>query len=91
MMTLRAQVALCTAVCTIPLGRLSESLSLSHAVAIACSALFQRRTQSADGEGGGGRSLYSAQYSGGGGEQGGAGLTPQLLPLAPAPVPPAGM
>lgn len=37
------EVRLCGAVCTLPLGRLQESLSLSHAVVIALSQLFQAR------------------------------------------------
>jgi len=36
-----AEVAACSSVCTIPMGRLQESLSLSHAVAIALCAIFE--------------------------------------------------
>lgn len=39
----RQEVRRCGAVCTLPVGRLQESLSLSHAVVIALSALFQAR------------------------------------------------
>ena len=35
------EVAACSAVCQLPMGRLQESLSLSHAVAIAMSAAFE--------------------------------------------------
>ena len=35
------EVAACTAVCQLPMGRLQESLSISHAVAIALSAAFE--------------------------------------------------
>lgn len=36
------EVAACDAVCQIPMGRLQESLSLSHAVVIALCAAFER-------------------------------------------------
>ena len=35
------EVAACSAVCQLPMGRLQESLSLSHAAAIAMSAAFE--------------------------------------------------
>ena len=35
------EIAACSAVCQLPMGRLQESLSLSHAVAIAMSAAFR--------------------------------------------------
>lgn len=35
------EVAACAAVCQLPMGRLQESLSLSHAVSIALSAAFE--------------------------------------------------
>ncbi|KAF5838962.1 hypothetical protein DUNSADRAFT_1907 [Dunaliella salina] len=35
----------CDVICSIPIGRLQESLSLSHAVSISLSSLFQRRTE----------------------------------------------
>ena len=38
------EVRRCSAVCTLPTGRLQESLSVSHAVVIALSHLFQKRT-----------------------------------------------
>lgn len=37
------EVDLCTATCSIPMGRLQESLSLSHAVTLALSPLFETR------------------------------------------------
>jgi tRNA C32,U32 (ribose-2'-O)-methylase TrmJ len=40
-----AEVAVCDAVCSIPMGRLQESLSLSHAVAVVLSQLFQKRLE----------------------------------------------
>eukprot|EP00200_Dunaliella_tertiolecta_P004582 CAMPEP_0202347334 /NCGR_PEP_ID=MMETSP1126-20121109/5738_1 /ASSEMBLY_ACC=CAM_ASM_000457 /TAXON_ID=3047 /ORGANISM="Dunaliella tertiolecta, Strain CCMP1320" /LENGTH=339 /DNA_ID=CAMNT_0048938865 /DNA_START=113 /DNA_END=1132 /DNA_ORIENTATION=- len=39
------EVQECDVVCSIPIGRLQESLSLSHAVSISLSSLFQRRTE----------------------------------------------
>lgn len=44
------EVRLCGAVCTLPVGRLQESLSLSHAVVIALSQLFQVRVVMERGE-----------------------------------------
>jgi tRNA C32,U32 (ribose-2'-O)-methylase TrmJ len=38
-----AEVAACDAVCSIPIGRLQESLSLSHAVNLALAHLFEQR------------------------------------------------
>lgn len=35
------EVASCSAVCQLPMGRLAESLSLGHAVAIALSAAYE--------------------------------------------------
>ena len=35
------EVGACSGVCHLPMGRLSESLSLSHAVAIVLSALYE--------------------------------------------------
>lgn len=40
-----AELALCNATCSIPLGRLQESLSLTHCVSIALSEVFQYRLQ----------------------------------------------
>ena len=37
------EVDACSLACSIPIGRLHESLSLSHAVTIVLSQLFQRR------------------------------------------------
>ncbi len=41
------EVGVCSAVCHLPMGRLSESLSLSHAAAIVLSALYEH-VQTAD-------------------------------------------
>ena len=38
-----AEVAACTAAASIPIGRLQESLSLSHAVSLALGPLFEAR------------------------------------------------
>ncbi len=35
------EVAACSAACQLPMGRLQESLSLTHAIAIALSAAFE--------------------------------------------------
>ena len=40
-----AELAQCDATCSIPLGRLQESLSLSHCVSVALSEVFQYRWQ----------------------------------------------
>lgn len=39
------EIAACRAVCNLPMGRLSESLSLSHAVAIALSAMYEHTVE----------------------------------------------
>ncbi len=36
-----SEIAGCSAVCRLPMGRLAESLSLGHAVAIALSAVYE--------------------------------------------------
>ena len=38
------EVAACDAVCQLPMGRLQESLSLTHAIAIAMSVAFEMAT-----------------------------------------------
>ena len=38
-----AEIAACDYACSIPIGRLQESLSLSHAVSVVLSQLFQLR------------------------------------------------
>ena len=38
------EVAACNAVCQLPMGRLQESLSLTHAIAIAMSVAFETAT-----------------------------------------------
>lgn len=38
------EVAACNAVCRLPMGRLQESLSLTHAIAIAMSFAFETAT-----------------------------------------------
>ena len=38
------EVAACSAVCRLPMGRLQESLSLTHAIAIAMSVAFETAT-----------------------------------------------
>ena len=38
------EVAACSAVCQLPMGRLQESLSLTHAIAIAMSVAFETAT-----------------------------------------------
>jgi len=40
------EVAACSAACSIPIGRLQESLSLSHAVSLVLSPLFEARQES---------------------------------------------
>jgi tRNA C32,U32 (ribose-2'-O)-methylase TrmJ len=40
-----SELATCDAVCSIPLGRLQESMSLSHSVSVVLSQLFQHRMQ----------------------------------------------
>jgi tRNA C32,U32 (ribose-2'-O)-methylase TrmJ len=40
-----AEVAVCDAVCSIPMSRMQESLSLSHAVTVVLSQLFQSRLE----------------------------------------------
>lgn len=40
------EVAACSAACSIPIGRLQESLSLSHAVSLALAPLFEKRQES---------------------------------------------
>jgi tRNA C32,U32 (ribose-2'-O)-methylase TrmJ len=58
-----AEIDSCDAACSIPIGRLQESLSLSHAVSIVLSALFRERLAAAgawgSGGGGGGGSAYA--------------------------------
>ena len=39
------EISMCDAVCSIPIGRLQESLSLSHAVSIVLSQIYQACTQ----------------------------------------------
>ena len=43
------ELAACDVVCSIPIGRLQESLSLSHAVSLALSRLFQQRERALGG------------------------------------------
>lgn len=40
------EIQLCNACCTIPTGRLAESLSLPHAVSIVLSRLYEHRWES---------------------------------------------
>jgi tRNA C32,U32 (ribose-2'-O)-methylase TrmJ len=40
------EVIACTAACSIPIGRLQESLSLSHAVSLVLAPLFEARQES---------------------------------------------
>ena len=44
------EVAACSAVCQLPMGRLQESLSLTHAIAIAMSMAFETANGSSEFE-----------------------------------------
>jgi tRNA C32,U32 (ribose-2'-O)-methylase TrmJ len=48
------EVSACSAACSIPIGRLQESLSLSHAVSLVLSPLFEARQESLLVDSGGG-------------------------------------
>jgi tRNA C32,U32 (ribose-2'-O)-methylase TrmJ len=59
-----AEIEACDAACSIPIGRLQESLSLSHAVSIVLSALFRERLVAAGAWGAAGGAYAVAGLAG---------------------------
>jgi tRNA C32,U32 (ribose-2'-O)-methylase TrmJ len=55
------EVTACTAACSIPIGRLQESLSLSHAVSLVLAPLFEARQEELMIGGGGGAGVDSRE------------------------------
>ncbi|PNW86306.1 hypothetical protein CHLRE_02g081176v5 [Chlamydomonas reinhardtii] len=85
------EVDSCEVCCSVPIGRLQESLSLSHAVSIALCNLYQARLQhltssaTASSSGGGGPGRDSLGEGGGGGFSGSYLIDPSTGALRVAP------